>query len=240
MEISKSLNQVLENTNEVIKENQNNFLESSLWKVMNTGLNTGIRALLPNIIEDQVIEIKDAIIKNGFKSGAKQAVTSAIDLGKSAVGIVTGNFESITQAHNAIKSGGIIDSVSNVLDFAIDKSTKANLIPNDLGKIIKKGKNTILNTIESNIENDFNNQLTALNKLEKYSDNWNQYFNNQDFEGMEKEYKKIKSTIKTILPIEQTIKKVNKIENLHTLIKNKGKDFNLSEEEMELAGKLVS
>ena len=59
MEISKSLNQVLENTNEVIKENQNNFLESSLWKVMNTGLNTGIRALLPNIIEDQVIEIKD-------------------------------------------------------------------------------------------------------------------------------------------------------------------------------------
>ena len=201
MEISKSLNQVLENTNEVIKENQNNFLESSLWKVMNTGLNTGIRALLPNIIEDQVIEIKDAIIKNGFKSGAKQAVTSAIDLGKSAVGIVTGNFESITQAHNAIKSGGIIDSVSNVLDFAIDKSTKANLIPNDLGKIIKKGKNTILNTIESNIENDFNNQLTALNKLEKYSDNWNQYFNNQDFEGMEKEYKKIKSTIKTILPI---------------------------------------
>ena len=126
------------------------------------------------------------------------------------------------------------------MDFAIDKSTKANLIPNDLGKIIKKGKNTILNTIESNIENDFNNQLTALNKLEKYSDNWNQYFNNQDFEGMEKEYKKIKSTIKTILPIEQTIKKVNKIENLHTLIKNKGKDFNLSEEEMELAGKLVS
>ena len=53
--------------------------------MINMGLNVGIRALLPNVIEDQVIEIKDAILNNGFKDGIKQAIKSAIDLGKSAL-----------------------------------------------------------------------------------------------------------------------------------------------------------
>lgn len=73
------------NLKEINLENkQNSFLDSTLWKVVNTGLNAGIRALLPNLIEDQVIDVKDAIIKSGFKTGAKQAINSAIDLGKSA------------------------------------------------------------------------------------------------------------------------------------------------------------
>lgn len=230
----------LENKNENIIKKQNNFLESSLWKVTNMGLDIGIRALLPNLIENEVIEIKNSIIKNGLKAGFNQAITSAIELGKSASGIVTGNFESINQAHNAIKSGGIIDSISNLLDFAINKSTKNNIIPKQIANVIKQGKNTILNTIESNIQNDFSNQLSALYKLDKYSENWNKYYNNKDFDGMEREYKKIKTTIKTIFPIEQIIRKTNKIENLHVLIKNKGKDFNLTKEEIELANKLVS
>ena len=71
--------------------------------VINTAVDLGIRAALPNLIEDQVITIKDAILNSGFESGINQAINSAIDLGKSAIGIVTGNFENITQARNAIK-----------------------------------------------------------------------------------------------------------------------------------------
>ena len=55
---------------------------------------------------------------------------------------------------------------------------------------------------------------------------------------MEKEYKKIEKEITQLIPIEKTINDVRKIENIHNLIKNNGKDFNLTQEELELAEKL--
>ncbi len=240
MELENNLANTLNVENRMnIGKEQNSFLESTMGKIINVGLNTGIRALLPNLIEGQVIDIKDAILKNGFQAGVKQAIQSASELGKSALGIVTGKFDNINQAHTAIKNGGMIDSISNVLDFAINKAMQFDLIPTSIGQIIKKGKNVIMSTIDSNIENNFNNQLSALEKLGKYSNNWKGYYKEKDFDGMEKEYEKIKETLPTILPIENTIKEVRKIENLHLIIKNKGKNFNMSEEELALAEKLV-
>ena len=48
----------------------------------------------------------------------------------------------------------------------------------------------------------------------------------------------MKEKLKEIIPIEETIKKARKIETLHNLIKNNGKNFNLSEQEIELVQKL--
>ena len=56
---------------------------------------------------------------------------------------------------------------------------------------------------------------------------------------MEKEYKKIEKQLKEIAPIENIINNARKIEVLHNLIKNNGKNFNLSKEQLELAEKLV-
>lgn len=238
MELNNNLENNL-NNNLNLENKQNNFLQSTAWKIVDGALNTGIRSLLPNLIENQVIEIKDQIIKNGFKAGVKQAVNSAIDLGKSAQGIVTGNFENITQAQTAIKNGGIIDSVSNVLNFAVNKCVKNNIIKPGVGQIILKGKDVILNTVESNIENNFETQLSAIGRLEKYSKNWSKYFSDKNFEGMEKEYRKMKDTMKEIMPLEKTINQVKQIENLHLLIKNKGKNFDLSKEEIELSKELI-
>ena len=195
--------------------------------------------MLPNLIENQVIEIKDQIIKNGFKAGVNQSVKAAIDLGKSAQGIFTGKFENIGQAQTVIKNGGIIDSVSNLLNFTVNKCVKNNLIPQNIGSIILKGKDVILNTVESNIENSFQTQLSAVSRLEKYTKNWKNYFTGKDFEGMEKEFKKMKETMKEIMPIQNTINEVKKVENLHLLIKNNGKNFNLTSEEIELAKQLI-
>lgn len=41
-----------------IEEKQNNFLESTLGKVINTGVDIALRAILPNTIEDEVIRNK--------------------------------------------------------------------------------------------------------------------------------------------------------------------------------------
>lgn len=237
------LENVLENnvSNNLVNQNeQNKFLETTLGKVINIGLDVGIRALLPNLIEDQIINVKDEILNNGFKAGISKAIESAIDLGKSAVGMVTGNFENIEQARTVIKSGGLIDSLSNLLDKGINLISKKSKVPKEITSIIRNGKDFILDTIDSNIENNFDNQISTIEKIAKYSNNWKEYYQKQDFNGMQQEFNKIKSSLKNVLPIENTIKEARVIENLHELIKNKNGNFNLSKEEMELANKLIA
>lgn len=219
----------------LIEEKQRNFLQTNLGKAVNMGLNIGIRYLLPDVIENQVIEIKDSLIQNGLKEGIQTAINSSINLGKSALGIVTGKFESIEQMQNAVKSGGIIDSISNVVNYSINKLVDNGNISNSIGNTIKNGKNAILNNITQNIENEFKNQISNMEKLNKYTENWKNYFNNKDFSGMQREYEKIHTKIKEIVPIEKTIKTARVVENLHQLIKNNGQDFNLTNEELELA-----
>lgn len=226
------------NTIQIAKE-QNNFLETTIGKLINTGINTGLRVLLPDLIEDQIISIKDEIIKNGFKAGIQQTVSSAIELGKSVVGMVTGKFDNINQAQTVIKSGGLIDTVSNLLDKGINTTIKNNIISTNVGKVIKRGKNTILNTISNNIENNFTSQINNIEKINKYSNNWNNYYKNKDLDGMEREYKKIKEKLKETMPLEKTIIDARKIENIHKLIKNNRGNFNLSAEEIGLAQKLI-
>lgn len=226
------------NNNLEIEKEQKNFLETTLGKTINTGIDIGIRTILPDYIEEQIIDLKDNLIKYGLKDGIKKSIDDAINIGKSAIGIVSGNFENIAQMQEAIKNGGIIDNVSSLLDSVINKVQSNGIINSTVARTIKQGKNSILNNVEKNIENTFNNQIKALNYTEKYIENWKNYFENKDFYGMEKEYKKIKTEMNYLAPIEKMINEARTIENLHMLIKNNGQDFNLTKEQMELAEKL--
>ena len=228
------------NDNKTVKfEEQKSFLETNLGQVINAGVDLGIRVVLPDFLEDDVIEIKDSIITDGFKDGIKTAIDNAIDMGKSFLGIFTGKFENISQVKEVLKKGGLIDSISDVLDWGIKKAKENKLIKSSTATLIKKGKNTILNNISNNIENNLDSQVESIEKVDKYIKKWNEYYNEQDFTNMQKQYNKIEKELEKIIPLENTINKARVVENLHNLIKNNGKNFNLSQEEIELANKLI-
>lgn len=224
--------------NLVNEKEQKEFLDTTLGKAINTAVDIGIRAILPDFIDEQIINIKDNLLEYGLKDGISKTINDAIDLGKSAMGIFTGNFESVSQMQDAIKNGGLIDGISTVLDTAVNKANKAGIINNNVADIITQGKDIILNNVENNIENSFSKQYEAFENLDKYISNWKEDFNKKDFTGMEKEYNKIEKQIKEIAPIEKTISEAKSIEILHNLIKNNGQDFNLSKEALELVEKL--
>ena len=186
--------------NNLVNENtQKNFLETTLGKTINTAVDIGIRALLPDFIDEQVINIKDNLLNYGLKDGITKTIDDSIDLGKSAIGIVTGNFENVSQMQEAIKTGGLIDGISSLLDTVVDKVKEAGLINNTIATTIKQGKNVILNSVESNIENTFNKQYESIEYINKYISNWKNYFEDKNFEGMEKEYNKIETQLKNVL-----------------------------------------
>lgn len=226
--------------NENINIAQNNFLENELGKTINTAIDIGIKAVLPDLIEDEIINIKDAILEQGFKEGINQVINSSINLGKSVIGIFTGNFENISQVQNAVKSGGIIDNISNLLDSAIKIANNKNLINNTIATMLKQGKNTILKSVSNKIEETLTNQLKAVEKLESYCEKWNMNYENKNFNEMEKAYKNIEKYLNTVMPLENIINKARNIENTHSLIKNNGKNFNLSEDEIKLSEKLAT
>ena len=145
----------------------------------------------------------------------------------------------ISQAQSAVKTGGIIDGVSNVIDIALNKTTKLGLIDKNVSTLIKKGKNVILDNVSKNIEETFTNQLEGIEKLSKYENNWKNYYKEKDFDGMEREYQKIKSKLNELMPLENTIKEARTIENIHEIIKNNGQNFELDENQIKLAQMLT-
>ena len=240
MEVN-NLENINERNLEINLENgnlQKNFLETILGKVINTAIDMGMKAILPDFIENQIINIKDNLISYGLKDGIDKTIEDAIDIGKSVIGVVTGNFENVNQMQSAIKAGRVIDSISNLLDITVNKVSQAGLINNKIAKNIKDGKNIILNNIEKNIDDSLKKQSEGIEYVNKYINNWKKYFGNKDFKGMEKEYNKIEKQLNNIVPIEKIINEARTIEILHNLIKNNGKNFNLTEEQLELAEKL--
>ena len=224
--------------NLINEKNQKDFLNSTLWKTINNGIDIGLRYLLPDLIEDEIIELKDNLINFGLKDGIKKSIDSVIETGKEAIGVLSGNFENVTQIQKAVKNGGIIDKISDVLDVVIEKGEEKGKINSSIGRALKKGKSSIISSVEKNIETTLNNQINSAKKVEKYINNWNEFYNKKDFSGMQKEYNKMQIELKELVPIENTLNNARYIENIHNLIKNNGKNFNISIEQLELAKKL--
>ena len=218
-----------------IEKNKNIFLNNIIGKTINNALDIGLRAILPDLIENQVINIKNELIENGLKAGANTAINSVINLKKSAMGIITGNFDTIEQINTAIGNGGIIDTISDLLDNALNKIYKNGKINNNIYKLIKNGKNIILDNVNNNIRNELKNQNNSIEKLEKYIKNWQENYNKKDFNKMTQEYEKIEKEYNKIIPLENIINETKKVKAIHNLIKNNGQNFNLTEEEKRLA-----
>lgn len=230
MEIDNNIN---------IGENKNNFFNNIIGKTINNAIDIGLRSLLPDLIENQIIDIKNSLLENGLKSGIDTAINSTIDFGKSAAGIVTGNFENISQVKTAIGDGGIIDTISDLLDKVINKSYEKGYINKTVFSIIKNGKNVLLDNITNNIKSELDEQSNSVEKLEKYLKNWEEQYKKKDFEKMEEEYSKIEKESEKIIPLENVVKQTQRVKVLHKLIKNNGQNFNITEDEERLANNLA-
>lgn len=234
MELFENLGKTINNISNDLSELQTKFMESTLYKSVNRGVDFGIRVLLPNFIEDEVISLKDSIMENGLIQGVKEAVGLAIDFGKNIYRITTKNFNSIEQMENVLDKSGTISKISDFLDSAIDTVKSMGFIDNNVKTILKSGKNAILNNIKNNISDEFSEQSKYLKHAEKYADKWQGAYEARDLKEMNKAFDKLEECIEETVPLEETMKIYNEIKTLHELIENNGGNFDLSQNELEL------
>ena len=135
----------------------------------------------------------------------------------------------------AVEKGGLIDTISDLLGDAIDWAKKKGYISKGTASTIKKGKNAVMDTIVDGIDDTLSNQIKSIEKIDGYIEKWKKYYEEENFTNMEYQYDKIQEYIEEVIPLEEILKKARTVENLHELIKNNGKDFDLTEEQKELA-----
>lgn len=216
----------MEITTKGIKENLNQIDEKFCEVITNTIdsiYNEILKTFLPDSIEDKVIKIKDQI---GLSKLSK-------------------NVENFIR--EIINSKGKNDLTKSIKELNIEKQTNTlisnigdafNLSMNQINKL-ENNKKAISKKVEEQLSKEIKNYINTFEKNEKYISEWEKFYTSKDFENMDKIYKKIEKNVKNIIPIEEKIKEVRELENLHLLIKRKGGDFNLTNEEIELAKKLV-
>ena len=223
--------------NEELKNIQEGFLQSKIGQIVNSAIDFGLKEILPDFVEDEVIEVKDALFTGGLKEGIDTAIENAINLGKNIVGIFNENFKDIDQVEKSLEKGEIIEGISDSIDFIVNKLEKSNIISTNISELIKNGKNLILGNVDSNIQNEFNSELKSLKKIEKYIKNWEKYYSEKNIEGLNTEFNKIKKQLKNIIPLENIINNIRKIENINQLIKNSD-EFNFDEVYLNIAEKI--
>lgn len=70
MELTLSNSKNIDNS---LEKEQKKFINTTFGKVINTGLDIGLRIALPDLIEDEIIGVKNAILENGFKSRSRNS-----------------------------------------------------------------------------------------------------------------------------------------------------------------------
>lgn len=218
---------------EKVIKGQDVFLDTTLGKAVNFGLDIGLKALLPDVVEDLVIDIKDTIFREGFKEGLSTLVKSVKDIGKSLSGIITGKFENLNQIDVATKNGGLIDVTSKLLNMGIDKAIEKEFIDPSVGSVIRAGKTAILSSFSNKLEDSIKSQFRTFEKLENQMEKWEINLNNKELDKMQRNINNINSYHKTLVPFEEVLMKTREVNTIHNWIKE-NKSFDVPSELYDL------
>lgn len=225
-----------ENQRELEKD-KNNFFDTPFGKFVDNSLNIAISAVFPSIVDDQIINIKDAIIVGGFEAGLEELKNTGTNYKEALDGLISGNFKSIEQMRTVVKDGGLLDIVSFCIDKGLNYIEKKNIVGKEVTNLIRTGKNALINQVSNSIEKKYSGQLEHVEKLSKCCDNWKVAFENKDIDNMNKYYKQMNVQRKGIVQIEEIVKRAETIKNIHNLVSSSG-GFDLTKEEIELANKI--
>lgn len=209
-----------------IKETLNDIDEKfgeKINKTIDHIYNEILKVFLPDSIEDKVIEIKDQL-------RLSQLSKKVADFTKDII-----NNKGEKKENKDISDLDIEKETSKIISTIKDSY---NLSTQQINKL-EKNKDTIVNKIEQELDKEIKKYVNAFQKNDKYINEWKEFYNSKDFKNMEKIYKKIEKNMKDIVPLEEKIKEVRELENIHLIIKKKGGDFNLTNEELELTKRLL-
>ena len=204
-------------------------IELKLPEMLDNALDIGLRSVLPDFIEDDVIEIKNAFIQEGFISGIEQIVRKIENIINSIKSLFKGEFEDVDQIKKLVQKNGILSAGASLIDTISKQLLDKKIINKKTYNIIKTGKNKILKSLENELKKYYKEDDYSLEKINEYCQEWKEKYNNKDYEGMKETMNKISQKMEQNKSIENIIKKARTIEKIEKYIEKNGSIENLSE-----------
>ena len=78
----------------------------------------------------------------------------------------------MSQVETAIGNGGIIDTVSDLIDKSLVKVQQKGIIGYQVKNLITKGKDIILNNVTTSLKNEMKFQENSIYEIENYINNF--------------------------------------------------------------------
>lgn len=203
-------------------------------KIANNALNFGLKAILPDFIEDDIIQIKDSFINEGFEKGLEEAKEKAEEVWKSVKGVFTGEFDTVGEIQKLIQKNGILDTASDLVDKITKLLLSKKIINKTTYNLIKTGKKEILNALEGELNNYYKIDTYDLERLNEQIEKWQKNYNDSDYESMEKTAKTILNILDKVDQIEAVINKARNIQKVQKYIQEKGSKEKLTKAERKL------
>lgn len=229
----------IENTKET---EQKEFLDTTIGKIVDAGLDFAISTFVPDLIEKPVSNLKDKLLswdfnkeKETISSGAlEQTKKSEENRGKEVdIGNVVANLKDF------LKEEKTINSFSKIIDAAIKELVDKDKISSNVSKMVKEGKNAVVEKIKEKIDHELDGQIVYVEELKEQTEKWKNYYQEKDIKNMKAVSKKIDSLMKDIMPIDTILTEAKQIQNLQQLIENNNNQFDLSSTQLELAKMLA-
>lgn len=229
----------IENTKET---EQKEFLDTTIGKIVDAGLDFAISTFVPDLIEKPVSNLKDKLLswdfnkeKETISSGAlEQTKKSEENSGKEVdIGNVVANLKDF------LKEEKTINSFSKIIDAAIKELVDKDKISSNVSKMVKEGKNAVVEKIKEKIDHELDGQIVYVEELKEQTEKWKNYYQEKDIKNMKAVSKKIDSLMEDIMPIDTILTEAKQIQNLQQLIENNNNQFDLSNTQLELAKMLA-
>lgn len=162
-----------------LEEKLENNKEINTLKIVNTVLDIGLKAILPDFLENDIIEIKNTFINEGFIDGVQEILDKLEDIGKSIIGLFSGKFETVEQIKRLVQTDGILDGISDLIDKILKSLEKKEKIDKKTVKLIKSGKKELLNILEEDLKSNYQENTYSLEKLNQYCEEWKENYKNK-------------------------------------------------------------
>lgn len=229
----------IENTKET---EQKEFLDTTIGKIVDAGLDFAISTFVPDLIEKPVSNLKDKLLSWDFNKEKETISSGALEKTKkseenSGKEVDIGNV--VANLKDFLKEEKTINSFSKIIDAAIKELVDKDKISSNVSKMVKEGKNAVVEKIKEKIDHELDGQIVYVEELKEQTEKWKNYYQEKDIKNMKSVSKKIDSLMKDIMPIDTILTEAKQIQNLQQLIKNNNNQFDLSSTQLELAKMLA-
>lgn len=229
----------IENTKET---EQKEFLDTTIGKIVDAGLDFAISTFVPDLIEKPVSNLKDKLLSWDFNKEKETISSGALEQTKkleenSGKEVDIGNV--VANLKDFLKEEKTINSFSKIIDAAIKELVDKDKISSNVSKMVKEGKNAVVEKIKEKIDHELDGQIVYIEELKEQTEKWKNYYQEKDIKNMKSVSKKIDSLMEDIMPIDTILTEAKQIQNLQQLIENNNNQFDLSSTQLELAKMLA-